>query len=206
MSYGVKRSRCGLRPNLRFPFLGFNVKRLRIPLMHLHHLSLILTRNVLSFESILLRVSLILDLDLTKNPLSYKEPSPRLSFKNFVTRQAQLMKNLQIHASTLGADVIGLQDEKAGLAIFRGIPFASVSERWTQSMTQNTVTSPFDATNFGPKCPQPAHESIIPVAIPNPDPGEDEFKCLNLNITSPDDAVRNTNSKALLPVMVWIHG
>jgi carboxylesterase type B len=119
------------------------------------------------------------------------------------------MKTLQLHAPTLGADVIGLRDEDTGLAIFRGIPFASVTKRWTQSSTHNPLPSPFDATKFGPRCPQPPHESIIPVAIHNPDPGEDEFQCLNLNITIPEETLQRSTSgqvSGLLPVMVWVHG
>ena len=116
------------------------------------------------------------------------------------------MKNLQIHAPTLGADIIGLHDEEAGLAIFRGIPFASVTKRWTQSINQDSLSSPFDATFFGPSCPQPAHVSLVPIALQNPVTEEDEFKCLNLNIASPKNALPDSNSKALLPVMVWVHG
>lgn len=116
------------------------------------------------------------------------------------------MKSFQVHAPTLGAEVVGLQDEDTGLAIFRGIPFASIAKRWTQSCTQNTLSSPFDATKFGPRCPQPPHESIIPVSLHNPDPGEDEFQCLNLNIASPKDALPNSKPGSLLPVMVWVHG
>jgi carboxylesterase type B len=119
------------------------------------------------------------------------------------------MKTIPHHAPTLGAEIVGLKGKDTGLAIFRGIPFASVTKRWTQSCMQNTLPSPFDATKFGPKCSQPLHESIVPVTLTNPDPGEDEFQCLNLNITVPEGALPEGRSKqtpSLLPVMVWVHG
>ena len=119
------------------------------------------------------------------------------------------MKTLQLHAPSLRAEVIGLQDENTDLAIFRGIPFASVTKRWTQSCTQNSLPSSFDATEFGPKCPQPPHESIVPITLHNPNPGEDEFKCLHLNVTVPKDALPDGQSKegrTPLPVIVWVHG
>jgi carboxylesterase type B len=120
------------------------------------------------------------------------------------------MKTIPHHAPTLGAEIVGLKGKDTGLAIFRGIPFASVTKRWTQSCMQNTLPSPFDATKFGPKCSQPLHESIVPVTLTNPDPGEDEFQCLNLNITVPEGAAlpegRSKQTPSLLPVMVWVHG
>lgn len=119
------------------------------------------------------------------------------------------MKTFPHRAPTLGAELLGLQDGDAGLAIFRGIPFASVIKRWTQSCTQNTLPSPFDATKWGPQCPQPPHQSIVPVNLPNPTPGDDEFKCLNLNIVVPEESLPNRRAgqtPILLPVMVWVHG
>ncbi|KAG0645237.1 Lipase 3 [Hyphodiscus hymeniophilus] len=116
------------------------------------------------------------------------------------------MRNIQIHAPTLRADITGLQNEESGVTIFRGIPFASITKRWTQSIIHKSLSSPFDATNFGPRCPQPAHESIIPVALHNPDPGENEYQCLNLNIALPNEAISMSETRNLLPVMVWVHG
>ena len=119
------------------------------------------------------------------------------------------MKTFQHHSPTLGAEIVGLKDDHAGLAIFRGIPFASVNKRWTQSCTLHTLPSSFDATQFGPACPQPSHQSIVPVTLANPEPGEDEFQCLNLNISVPEESLPGGRSKqatSLLPVMVWVHG
>jgi carboxylesterase type B len=39
----------------------------------------------------------------------------------------------------------------------------------------------------------------------DPLPGDDEFKCLNLNVAVPKEALDAPDSKPL-PVMVWIHG
>lgn len=35
---------------------------------------------------------------------------------------------------------------------------------------------------------------------------EDEFACLNLDITMPSSYTNDTQSKEPLPVLVWIHG
>ena len=67
----------------------------------------------------------------------------------------------------------------------------------------------FNATKFGPKCPQTPHSSILPVSLKEPDVAFSEFECLNLNVTVPLAALPQIESKeatALLPVMVWVHG
>ncbi|KAG4431617.1 hypothetical protein IFR05_012910 [Cadophora sp. M221] len=119
------------------------------------------------------------------------------------------MQSIQHNCPSLSADLVATEDTKAGLALFRGIPYASVSKRWTQSQIKDSLSSPFDATKFGPKCPQPPHISLILAAVQAPALEEDEFACLNLNIAVPVDALSKSiddSSKPLLPVMVWIHG
>ncbi|KAH7418100.1 Alpha/Beta hydrolase protein [Cadophora sp. MPI-SDFR-AT-0126] len=119
------------------------------------------------------------------------------------------MDSIQHHCPSLSADLVAAKDTEADLALFRGIPYATVSKRWTQSQIQDSITSPFDATKFGPRCPQPPHVSLITATAKVPDLEEDEFACLNLNISVPLDALPKPmigNSKSLLPVMVWIHG
>lgn len=119
------------------------------------------------------------------------------------------MKNIQHHCSTLGADLVAEESVDSGIMSFRGIPYASVSKRWTQSCVQHSLPSAFDATKFGPKCPQPPHLSIIQVATPAPIVELHEFKCLNLNITVPSEVLQereDNGSASLLPVMVWVHG
>ncbi len=119
------------------------------------------------------------------------------------------MESIQHHCPSLSADLIAAKDAEAGVALFKGIPFASVSKRWTQSQVQNSLSSPFDATRFGPRCPQPPHISLIEATTKVPDLMEDEFACLNLNIAVPADALPKPTTdgpRTLLPVMVWVHG
>ncbi|PVH85013.1 alpha/beta-hydrolase [Cadophora sp. DSE1049] len=119
------------------------------------------------------------------------------------------MASIQHHCPSLSADLVAAKDTEADLALFKGIPYASVSKRWTQSQSQDSLSSPFDATKFGPRCPQPPHISLIAATAKVPDLEEDEFACLNLNIAVPVDALPKPTSagpRSLLPVMVWVHG
>lgn len=115
------------------------------------------------------------------------------------------MKTFQHHCFTLGADLVAEEDVDGAIAFFRGIPYASLAQRWTQSSVQHALPTPFDATKYGPKCPQPPHASLIQVEIPTPVVEADELKCLNLNVTSPLEALREGKATRL-PVMVWVHG
>lgn len=50
---------------------------------------------------------------------------------------------------------------------------------------------------------------LVPGRVNNPVPGDDEFACLNLNITTPTEVQsedRNEGARSSLSVMVWIHG
>ena len=40
---------------------------------------------------------------------------------------------------TLKADIIGKLDHEAGLALFRGIPYASVEKRWTHRQNRHLM-------------------------------------------------------------------
>jgi carboxylesterase type B len=118
------------------------------------------------------------------------------------------MRTIHHYCSTLGANLVAEEDVDSGITNFRGIPYASVTKRWTQSSVQHSLPTPFDATKFGPKCPQPAHSSLIQVALPTPVVESDELKCLNLNVTVPSEALLKTQqgNGLPLPVMVWVHG
>jgi carboxylesterase type B len=110
---------------------------------------------------------------------------------------------------TLSAEIIGELDQDAGLALFRGIPYASVEKRWTHSHTTHSLPSPFDATEYGPRCVQSNGPVLVSGGVTDPVPGDDEFKCLNLNVTVPKESLpiaENGSMRALLPVMFWIHG
>jgi carboxylesterase type B len=110
---------------------------------------------------------------------------------------------------TLGAEIIGELDQDAGLALFRGIPYASVEKRWTHSRTTHSLPSPFNAKEFGPRCVQGDGPVLVSGGVTDPVPGDDEFNCLNLNITVPKEylpVAENNIARPLLPVMFWIHG
>ncbi|KAG6334464.1 hypothetical protein ID866_4626 [Astraeus odoratus] len=87
---------------------------------------------------------------------------------------------------------------------FRGIKYASVPARFRQSKLCKSYPSLVDASKYG-RVPHPtaaptscANNSDLPRhALP-----QDEFECLNLNITCP----AHHNSESRLPVMLWIHG
>ncbi|KIM69395.1 hypothetical protein SCLCIDRAFT_700007 [Scleroderma citrinum Foug A] len=92
---------------------------------------------------------------------------------------------------------------------FRGIEYASIPARFRQSTMRTSYPPAVDATKYGPICPQSSQKNFEDELIGLRDrdlPGQclpqDEFKCLNLNITCP----ANQNTESRLPVMVWIHG
>ena len=120
-----------------------------------------------------------------------------------------MTQKIHHHVPTLKAKLIGELDQDAGLACFRGIPYASVEKRWTQSCTIHFLESPFDATEFGPRCCQGNGPVLVSGGVNDPTPGDDEVKCLNLNITVSKEALpehESDQASSKLPVMVWIHG
>lgn len=112
---------------------------------------------------------------------------------------------------------------------FLGIPYATVSHRFRRAdalQKWNSESSPagLDASHYGycalcvlmllgsmltsqhsPICPRPPAASAFNLTgakLPHEEPlVEDEFKCLNLNITTPVNL-----PSTLLPVVVFIHG
>ncbi|KAH0834837.1 Alpha/Beta hydrolase protein [Lanmaoa asiatica] len=92
---------------------------------------------------------------------------------------------------------------------FRGIKYAIVPARFRQSILCSSYPPIVDATKFGPICPQPNQKSLEEELIGLPDTDiprqvlvQDEFDCLNLNITTP----AHQSSLSRLPVMLWVHG
>ncbi|KAF8849086.1 alpha/beta-hydrolase [Acephala macrosclerotiorum] len=108
---------------------------------------------------------------------------------------------IEHHAPSLNASVTGEIEE--GIACFRGVPYATLDKRWTHSRTKHSLESPFDATKYGPRCPQREGPVLVTGDVNDPIPGDDEFKCLNLNIAVPQEALKTPSA---LPVLVWIHG
>lgn len=113
------------------------------------------------------------------------------------------------HVPSLQSEIIGEYDDDHGLCYFRGIPYATVNKRWTHSQTRHSLESPFDATKFGPRCVQEEGAVLVSGGTHDPTPGDDEFECLNLNITVPKECLsRLADGRTVkkLPVMFWIHG
>jgi hypothetical protein len=128
-----------------------------------------------------------------------------LTISEFLT----MMKIIQHHCPTLGSDLVAEEDVASGIVSFRGIPYASVTKRWTQSSVTHSLPAIFDAATFGPKCPQSPHISLFQMKLAIPVVDSDEFKCLNLNVTVPSEALLGKEKQegdSLLPVIVWVHG
>ncbi|KAI9649486.1 hypothetical protein NHQ30_002062 [Ciborinia camelliae] len=93
---------------------------------------------------------------------------------------------------------------------FRGIKYGKIPARFTQAELNeefNVVTECYD---YGPKCPQITGSVRMEdglIGLPDglarhAEDVFDEFNCLNLIITTPDDC----SERSHLPVMVYIHG
>jgi para-nitrobenzyl esterase len=85
-------------------------------------------------------------------------------------------------------------EAEGGVRAFLGIPFAVPPIgplRWTHAQPIAPWSSPLDATEFGPICPQ---NSLIGGDLT----GDED--CLTLNVWTPDPMPADA------PVMVWIHG
>ncbi|KAF8970161.1 Alpha/Beta hydrolase protein [Flammula alnicola] len=129
-------------------------------------------------------------------PEPSKQPSPRL------------------HHLTLSTTFCGLEHPLSTpdtpIHQYRGIKYASVPARFRQSQLCTSYPPITDATEHGPICPQiqaakSAEEMLFGIPqeeIPIQDFKQDEFECLNLNITCPG----GLNSRSRMPVMLWVHG
>ncbi|KAL0578116.1 hypothetical protein V5O48_003859 [Marasmius crinis-equi] len=94
---------------------------------------------------------------------------------------------------------------------YRGIKYASVLARFRQSKLFASYPPVTDATKYGPICPQirnmKSFEEIMfgltEDELPkHPSLKQNEFECLNLNITCPGGLTPRSH----VPVMVWVHG
>lgn len=101
-----------------------------------------------------------------------------------------------VTVSTALGDVSGTTDQQVDA--FLGIPYAAppiADLRWAPPVSAEPWLTTFDATKFGPSCPQILdQDGQYPV---NAETSED---CLSLNIWAPNE------KDALHPVMFWIHG
>ncbi|KAJ1706355.1 carboxylesterase [Aspergillus flavus] len=115
----------------------------------------------------------------------------------------------QVSHQTLNAEFKGTARKigETDIHQFRGIKYANIPARFERAEpVDNFNGASVDATQYGPRCPQAAvdvrHLLRIPEDFEILDEPEDEFECLNLDITCPP---LSANS-APLPVLIWIHG
>ncbi|KZM18769.1 hypothetical protein ST47_g10009 [Ascochyta rabiei] len=93
---------------------------------------------------------------------------------------------------------------------FRGIPFGVVPARWADPVLRSGRLSQdtFDATRFGPSCPQGAGGQKFDASLVGnmqlqaETVMQSEADCLNLVITRPTGLAVGTK----VPVLVWVHG
>lgn len=92
--------------------------------------------------------------------------------------------------------------EADGIHSFKGVPFAAPptgTRRLRPPQAPQAWDGVRDATQFGPKPPQPAYPPMVAELLP-PEVNGPGDNCLTLNIWSPALGMAN------LPVMVWIPG
>lgn len=112
---------------------------------------------------------------------------------------------------------------------FRGLQYGTILARFSNPEPPAAISGDVDCTAFGyetpsnvilhlnenikiyfyrPRCPQNyidfRHLLRIPTSLEIPEQREDEFACLNLDITLPASPDVTTTGK--LPVLMWIHG
>ncbi len=88
--------------------------------------------------------------------------------------------------------------------IFKGIPYGAPTDganRFLPPQKPAPWTGVREATEIGPRCPQPPTPGLMPEEAIDLDYGPMSEDCLNLNVwtTSPDAVTKR-------PVMVWLHG
>ncbi|PYH34179.1 putative carboxylesterase [Aspergillus neoniger CBS 115656] len=109
----------------------------------------------------------------------------------------------------LRATFTGIERGSEGVTVneFRGIKYASVPARFERAQPVDDFgDAVVDASQYGPRCPQVdvdvRHLLRIPEDFPIGKEPEDEFECLNLDITCPPAS----SAKGPLPVLLWIYG
>ncbi|PYH96640.1 carboxylesterase [Aspergillus ellipticus CBS 707.79] len=119
------------------------------------------------------------------------------------------MPSPQVQHQGLRATFTGIQRTVEAIDVheFRGIKYASVPARFERAQpVDGFADAVVDATTYGPRCPQVdvdvRHLLRIPENFPIAKEPEDEFECLNLDITGPPSAP----AKGPLPVLLWIYG
>ncbi|CCX05424.1 Alpha/Beta hydrolase protein [Pyronema domesticum] len=116
---------------------------------------------------------------------------------------------MPFHHASLNATVKPVSiSSSPGILQYRNIKFASIPERLQHSQLINDWNgAEIGSDKHGPRCPQ-LHYDLntlfrIPAEhLPNWKVDEDEFECLNLEITVPEGVKPGDN----VPVMIWVHG
>ncbi|CAI7592893.1 unnamed protein product [Penicillium palitans] len=115
----------------------------------------------------------------------------------------------EIQHLSLNATFKGIQrdDQNVPVHQFLGIKYASIPARFEKAEPVCGFNGAIvDASKYGPICPQPdvdvRHLLRIPVDFAIGPEAEDEFECLNLEITCPP----KSSTTGPLPVLIWIHG
>ncbi|KAK2006318.1 carboxylesterase [Colletotrichum eremochloae] len=107
---------------------------------------------------------------------------------------------------SLCSTLLGVELER--VVQFRGIPYGEIPSRFAEPRPQSAFPRELDCTRFGPRCPQVAidvgHLLRIPSEHKLPSEPEDEFKCLNLDVTTPKSFL--SPKRGRMPVLIWIHG
>jgi carboxylesterase type B len=106
----------------------------------------------------------------------------------------------------LNATFVGLDHELCSQ--YRGIQYGVISKRFElPTLKTDWKGERVDCQRWGPRCPQNKYDIGHLLRAPEGDifydETEDEFQCLNLDITIPANTPSND---AQLPVMIWIHG
>ncbi|ODQ52658.1 alpha/beta-hydrolase [Saitoella complicata NRRL Y-17804] len=110
---------------------------------------------------------------------------------------------------TLGCTLKGIQ-VNPNVIEYRGIPYARITERFADPEPVNRLEvegGVYDATKFGAVSPQPPHTAenelaFLGATLPVRPLDQDEFGCLNINVSVPT----GTLSTKGLPVLLFIHG
>ncbi|KAJ5889069.1 hypothetical protein N7495_009110 [Penicillium taxi] len=127
----------------------------------------------------------------------------------------------EIHINDLPESIDSITFDAAGLGKLKGflfdgsisqfnnIPYGEVPGRWMSALPVKTPWEQEgvrDAQKHGTYCPQPPRR-FYPIPLIDrpytPMPTQDEFTCLNLNITIP---ASSPPLGSPLPVLLWIHG
>ncbi|KZL75605.1 hypothetical protein CT0861_06996 [Colletotrichum tofieldiae] len=107
---------------------------------------------------------------------------------------------------SLLSTLLGVEFER--VVQFRGIPYGEIPSRFANPEPMSALPLELDCTRFGPRCPQVPNDVGHLLRIPSeqklPVEPEDEFRCLNLDVTTPKSHLLLKSEQ--LPVLVWIHG